>query len=207
MQQRSASALPSRIGVDEQHLDLAIRYCDEADDLILFVADAGYLSHLPQRLAHHGPEDLSVFFAHEVMRRADGRFPHLNRAWHVFGMDGKDVGQEVHDAAMLTSGAVKPRLTSFAPQFLVDDLARSMSYYTKLGFTFGEPWQGFYAIGHLDGLELHLKEAPKNEDERRHRRDNEHLDASDGVDGFIRQQFSQHTGPELKRNVPAGLPG
>jgi len=47
-----------------------------------------------------------------------------------------------------------------------------------------------HAIGHLDGLELHLKEAPKNQDERRHRRDNEHLDAAAGVDGieaFFRQ--------------------
>jgi len=34
---------------------------------------------------------------------------------------------------------VKPRLTSFAPQFLVDDLERAMTYYRKLGFTFGEP--------------------------------------------------------------------
>ena len=64
---------------------------------------------------------------------------------------------------------MKPRVTSFAPQFLVEDLERSIRYYEKLGFTFGEPWEGFYAIGHLDGLELHLKEAPKNEDERRHR--------------------------------------
>ncbi|HTK52267.1 MAG TPA: hypothetical protein VL308_10295, partial [Gemmatimonadaceae bacterium] len=57
---------------------------------------------------------------------------------------------------------VQPRLTSFAPQFLVDDLERSMTYYRTLGFTFGDPWDGFYAIGKLDGLELHLKEAPKN---------------------------------------------
>jgi hypothetical protein len=32
-----------------------------------------------------------------------------------------------------------PRVTSFAPQFLVDDLARSIAYYQKLGFAFGEP--------------------------------------------------------------------
>jgi len=76
------------------------------------------------------------------------------------------------------------RVTSFAPQFLVDDVQRSISYYQKIGFTFGEPWEGFYAIGYLDGLELHLKEAPKNESERQHRRDNEHLDASAGVDGI-----------------------
>jgi catechol 2,3-dioxygenase-like lactoylglutathione lyase family enzyme len=80
--------------------------------------------------------------------------------------------------------AMKPRLTSLAPQFLVDDLECAMAYYRRLGFTFGEPWDGFYAIGRLDGLELHLKEAPKNDAERRHRRDNEHLDAAAGVDGI-----------------------
>lgn len=84
----------------------------------------------------------------------------------------------------------KPRVTSFAPQFLVDDLDRSITYYKKLGFTFGEPWDGFYAIGYLDGLELHLKEAPKNPDERQQRRDHEHLDAAAGVDG-IEAYFDQ----------------
>jgi catechol 2,3-dioxygenase-like lactoylglutathione lyase family enzyme len=78
----------------------------------------------------------------------------------------------------------RPRLTSLAPQFLVDDLARSMAYYQKLGFAFGEPWGGFYAIGERDGLELHLKEAPKNSAERQHRRAHEHLDAAAGVDGI-----------------------
>lgn len=76
------------------------------------------------------------------------------------------------------------RLTSLAPQLLVDDLVRSMAYYAKLGFAFDEPWGGFYAIGHLDGLELHLKKAPRNPVEREHRRANEHLDASAGVDGI-----------------------
>ena len=85
---------------------------------------------------------------------------------------------------------MEPRVTSFAPQFLVDNLERSISYYEKLGFTFGEPWEGFYAIGHLDGLELHLKEAPKNPDERRYRRDNQHLDAAAGVNG-IEAYFGQ----------------
>lgn len=56
----------------------------------------------------------------------------------------------------------KPRVTSFAPQFLVDDLERSVAYYQGLGFSFGEPWGGFYVIGSLDGFELHLKEAPRN---------------------------------------------
>ena len=84
----------------------------------------------------------------------------------------------------MTETIATPRVTSFAPQFLVEDLERSIAYYQKLGFRFGEPWDGFYVIGHLDGLELHLKEAPKNEAERRHRRDNEHLDAAAGVDGI-----------------------
>ena len=78
----------------------------------------------------------------------------------------------------------QPRLTSFAPQFLVDDLVRSMTYYQKLGFTFGDPWEGFYAIGERDGLEVHLKEAPKNPAERQHRREHEHLDAAAGIDGI-----------------------
>jgi catechol 2,3-dioxygenase-like lactoylglutathione lyase family enzyme len=85
----------------------------------------------------------------------------------------------------MTTVAEKPRVTSLAPQLLVDDLDRAMAYYRDaLGFTFAEPWGGFYAIGQLDGLELHLKEAPKNLAERKHRRDNEHLDVSAGVDGI-----------------------
>ena len=84
----------------------------------------------------------------------------------------------------MSTAESRPRVTSFAPQFLVDDLARSIAYYGKLGFTFGEPWDGFYAIGLLDGLELHLKEAPKDDAEHRHRREHEHLDAAAGVDGI-----------------------
>ena len=61
----------------------------------------------------------------------------------------------------MTTIAMKPRVTCFAPQFLVDDLERSIAYYNKLGFAFGEPWDGFYAIGELNALELHLKERPK----------------------------------------------
>ena len=84
----------------------------------------------------------------------------------------------------MTTSDTKPRVTSFAPQFLVEDLARSIAYYEKLGFAFGEPWEGFYAIGYLDGLELHLKEAPRDDAERQHRREREHLDAAAGVDGI-----------------------
>jgi len=77
-----------------------------------------------------------------------------------------------------------PRLVAFAPQFLVDDLGRSIAFYRDvLGFAFGEPWGGFYAIGRRDGFELHLKCAPKTEADRAHRLANEHLDAYAAVDG------------------------
>lgn len=85
---------------------------------------------------------------------------------------------------MTITNPTKPRVTSLAPQFLVDDLGRSIAYYQRLGFSFGEPWGGFYAIGYIDGLELHLKKAPKSRAERQHRRDSERLDASAGVDGI-----------------------
>ena len=85
----------------------------------------------------------------------------------------------------MMTNMTKPRVTSFAPQFLVDDLNRSITYYRDvLGFIFDDPWGGFYVIGRLDGLELHLKEAPKNQAERQHRRGNEHLDVSAGVEGI-----------------------
>ena len=79
----------------------------------------------------------------------------------------------------------KPRLTTLAPQFLVDDLVRAIAYYRDvLGFAFGEPFGGFYAIGQRDGLELHLKEAAKTLADRQHRRDHEHLDAYGAVEGI-----------------------
>jgi len=84
----------------------------------------------------------------------------------------------------MTTSTTQPRVTSFAPQFLVHDLDRSIDYYGRLGFTFGDPWEGFYAIGLLDGLELHSKEAPSDDAEREWRRDNEHLDAAAGVAGI-----------------------
>ena len=78
----------------------------------------------------------------------------------------------------------RPRLTSLAPQLLVEDLDRAITYYRSLGFTFGEPWGGFYAIGERDGLEIHLKESRKDAAYRKLRRKHEHLDAAAGVDGI-----------------------
>ena len=83
----------------------------------------------------------------------------------------------------MSPAATPIRLTSFAPQLLVADLERSMVFYRKLGFQFRDPWEGFYAIGRRDGLELHLKESPPSPD-RQWRREHEHLDAAAGVDGI-----------------------
>jgi len=101
---------------------------------------------------------------------------------------------------MVVSGAMpSARLTSFAPQFLVDDLERSIAFYTTLGFAFGEPWDGFYAIGQMNGLELHLKEAPQSHPERRWRRSNEHLDAAAGVEGASKR-FTNGASPTASRS-------
>ncbi len=98
-----------------------------------------------------------------------------------------------------------PRLTAFAPQFLVDDLPRAIAFYRDvLGFRFGQPWQGFYAVGVRDGMQLHLKEAPKNQAERKHRRDHEHLDAYGdiaGIDDFYAHCVA-HSAPILKPLEP-----
>jgi catechol 2,3-dioxygenase-like lactoylglutathione lyase family enzyme len=80
--------------------------------------------------------------------------------------------------------AVSPRIKSFAPQLLVDDLERAVRFYREvLGFSFGPPWGGFYAIGERDGFAIHLKCAPKTPADRAHRRHNEHLDVYADVVG------------------------
>ena len=77
------------------------------------------------------------------------------------------------------------RFKSFAPQLLVDDLDRAMAFYRDvLGFSFGTPWQGFYAIGERDGFAVHLKCAPKTVADRAHRRQQGHLDVYADVTGI-----------------------
>src|ERR1700704_3181455 len=53
-----------------------------------------------------------------------------------------------------------------------------------IGVHSANPGMGLTVIGHLDGLELHLKEALKYQPERRFRRENEHLDAAAGGGGI-----------------------
>jgi catechol 2,3-dioxygenase-like lactoylglutathione lyase family enzyme len=71
-----------------------------------------------------------------------------------------------------------PTLTGIAPQFLVDDLRRSIEYYRQqLGFELDFVYENFYASVTRGGCAIHLKEAAKTESDRSHRRQHEHLDA------------------------------
>jgi catechol 2,3-dioxygenase-like lactoylglutathione lyase family enzyme len=80
--------------------------------------------------------------------------------------------------------AAATRMTSFAPQLLVDDLERAIRFYSDvLGFSFGPAWRGFYAIGERDGFAVHLKCAPKSVEDRVNRRQHEHLDVYASVIG------------------------
>ena len=77
-----------------------------------------------------------------------------------------------------------PRITSFAPQLLVDDIERAIEFYNDvLGFSFGPTWRGFYAVGERDGVAVHLKCAPKTREDRVHRLQHEHLDIYASVIG------------------------
>jgi uncharacterized glyoxalase superfamily protein PhnB len=78
--------------------------------------------------------------------------------------------------------ATASRITSFAPQLLVDDLDGAIKFYQDiLGFSFGPTWRGFYAIGERDGFAIHLKCAPKTVQDRAHRRQQQHLDIYAGI--------------------------
>jgi hypothetical protein len=57
---------------------------------------------------------------------------------------------------------MKARLASFAPQFLVDDLDRSIAYYRKIGIRFGEPWEGFYGLFRTSGQRGGMTMSPRS---------------------------------------------
>jgi uncharacterized glyoxalase superfamily protein PhnB len=81
-------------------------------------------------------------------------------------------------AVEIAKASVLGQLTGIAPQFLVDDLGRSIEYYRVcLGFDLDFSYEAFYASVSRDGCAIHLKAAPKIEADRIHRRQHEHLDA------------------------------
>lgn len=79
---------------------------------------------------------------------------------------------------------VVTKITSIAPQFLVDDLKAAIDYYRDcLGFEADFVYESFYASVSRDGCSIHLKCAPKTLSDRSNRKENEHLDAYVGVQG------------------------
>jgi len=82
-------------------------------------------------------------------------------------------------------------LTGIAPQFLVEDLDRSIAYYRdKLGFQLDFVYQSFYASVVRDGFAIHLKHGHRMPAEREFKKRSEHLDAFISVSG-IRALFHE----------------
>ena len=81
------------------------------------------------------------------------------------------------------------QIIGIAPQFLVDDLDRSIAFYRdRLGFGLDFTYQSFYASVSRDGFAIHLKHGVAAD--RAHRKQNEHLDAHISVTG-VRALFSE----------------
>jgi len=75
-------------------------------------------------------------------------------------------------------------ITAAAPQFLVEKLDDSLTFYEqRLGFSRDFVYEGFYASVSRDRAVIHLKCAPKLEAERAHRKSADHLDAYLAVSG------------------------
>jgi uncharacterized glyoxalase superfamily protein PhnB len=76
-------------------------------------------------------------------------------------------------------------ISSAAPQFLVGKLADALLFYEdRLGFQRDFVYADFYASVSRGGATIHLKCAPKLNEERAHRKSGEHLDAYLAVSGI-----------------------
>lgn len=72
-----------------------------------------------------------------------------------------------------------------APQFLVSKLGDALEFYeNRLGFQRDFVYADFYASVSRGGATIHLKCAPKLDEERAHRKSGEHLDAYLAVSGI-----------------------
>ena len=94
-----------------------------------------------------------------------------------------------------------PSITAAAPQFLVQNLNDSLTFYEqRLGFSRDFVYENFYASVSRDRAVIHLKCAPKLEAERAHRRLGEHLDAYLAVSGVaeLHQEFIGRRAPITK---------
>ena len=93
---------------------------------------------------------------------------------------------EPHIRYTASIGGVEMALISTAaPQFLVRKLSDALAFYEeRLGFEREFVYADSYASVSRDGAAIHLKCAPKLEEERAHRKASEHLDAYLAVSGI-----------------------
>jgi len=76
-------------------------------------------------------------------------------------------------------------ISTAAPQFLVSKLGEALAFYeNRLGFQRDFVYADFYASVSRGGATIHLKCAPKLDEERAHRKSGEHLDAYLAVSGI-----------------------
>ena len=76
-------------------------------------------------------------------------------------------------------------LKGMSPQLIVTDIKQSIKFYTKkLGFSLEFNYEDFYAGVSKDGFTIHLKSGKPSGEERKNRRDNEHLDLVFSVDNI-----------------------
>jgi catechol 2,3-dioxygenase-like lactoylglutathione lyase family enzyme len=101
------------------------------------------------------------------------------------------------------------RIKKMSPQFLVNDIDRSIEFYTKkLGFTLEFRHEDFYAGIIKDGCSIHLKSGEIPMEERKNKRNNEDLDIVFSVDGieYLYQELSNKSIEfvQLLRDMPYG---
>jgi uncharacterized glyoxalase superfamily protein PhnB len=76
-------------------------------------------------------------------------------------------------------------ISTAAPQFLVSKLGDALAFYEeRLGFQRDFVYADFYASVSRGGATIHLKCAPKLDEERAHRKSGDHLDAYVAVSGI-----------------------
>lgn len=63
-----------------------------------------------------------------------------------------------------------------SPQLIVTDIARSIEFYKKLYFEVDFLYEDFYAGISKDSYSIHLKLGKPSNEERRNKKENEHLD-------------------------------
>lgn len=81
-----------------------------------------------------------------------------------------------------TVTALAAAIRGMAPQFVVSDLEKSISFYTEeLGFSVSFGYQDFYAGLECAGHSLHLKHGDPLSDERSRKRKDENLDVTFSV--------------------------